>query len=266
MSSNISFTGLASGLNTSALVQNVLRFNQQRINTLQQTVTTDTSQQTAFQGVQSKLQSLETIASQLAQSQGGVFDSKLASSSDSNLITAAAGTGAQTGVTSLRVLALAQASQVASQGFADANSTISQGTFQIQAGSKTATITIDATNNTLSGLSKAINNAGIGVSATVVNTGSGDARTQPFRLLLQSNATGTANAIKITNNLAPDGSGAILPDFASKFVGPAVTDTAFSGTSTISANSGTGHYTGTANDTFTFTVAVGSPSAAAISS
>ena len=48
MSSNIAFTGLASGLNTTALIQNVLRFNQQSISTLQTQVTTDQTQQTAF--------------------------------------------------------------------------------------------------------------------------------------------------------------------------------------------------------------------------
>ena len=254
MSSNISFSGLASGLNTTALVQNLLRFGQQRINTLQQTVTTDTAQQTAFQTVQTSLQTLETQASQLAQSQGSVFDSKLATSSDSTALTAAAGTGAQTGVTSLKILALAQASQIASQGFSDPNSAITQGSFQIQAGGNSATINIDSTNNTLSGLATAINKAGIGVSATVVNTGSTDPRTQPYRLLLTSNATGTANAIKITNNLGPDTSGAVLPNFSSSVIGPAVTASDFAGTSTVSSS---GTYTGSANDTYTFKVVNG---------
>ena len=257
MSSNVSFTGLASGLDTTSLIANLQRFNQARLNTLNQTVSTDKNQQTAFQGVQSRLQALETLASQLGQSQGSVFDNKTINSSDSSLVTAAAGTGAQTGVTSLKVLALAQANQIASQGFADSNSSISQGTFQISAGSQSATITIDSTNNTLSGLAQAINNAGIGVSASVVNTGSGDSQTQPFRLLLTSNTTGTASAIKITNNLGPDLNGAVQPNFSSSVIGPAVAASNFSGTSIVTANSGAGHYTGSANDTFTFTVLTG---------
>lgn len=254
MSSNISFTGLASGLNTTALIQNVLRFNQQRITLLQRTVTTDQTQQSSVQGVQTRLQTLETQAAQLAQSQGSVFDAKTATTSNSSLLTASAGTGATTGSTSLKILSLAQASQIASQGYADANSTISQGTFQIQAGSKSATITVDSTNNTLSGLASAINAAGVGVSATVVNTGTGDSRTDPYRLILTSTSTGTANAIKFTNNLAASGGGAVQPNFSSSVIGPAVTDTSFSGTSAVTSG---GTYTGAANDTFTFKVVNG---------
>lgn len=248
---NISFTGLASGLNTTALIQNVLRFNQQNITSLQTTVSTDQLQQTTFQGIQTDLQTLQTSAAALAQSQGSVFEGRTATSSNSNVLTAAAGTGAQTGTTNLQVLSLAQANQVASQGYSDPNSTISQGTFQVQVGSQSATITIDSTNNTLAGLAQAINGAGIGVSATVVNTGTGSAATQPYRLLLTSNATGTANAIKITNNLGAGSSGVVKPNFSTSVIGPAVTSSTFSGTSSVTSG---GTYTGSANDTFTFTV------------
>lgn len=257
MSSNISFSGLASGLNTTALISNLLRFNQQRINLLNQTVQKDSTQQAAFQGIQSRLQTLQSDASQLALPQGSVFDNKTVTSSNSDLVTAAAGSGAQTGVTSLRVLSLAQSDQLASQGFEDPGTLITQGTFQIQSGSKSATLTIDSTNNTLSGLAAAINNAGIGISATIVNTGSSDPRTQPYRLMLTSGSTGTANAIQITNNLAASGGGAVLPNFATSEIGPAVTDAGFSGTAAVTSNAGSGAYTGTSNDVFTFTVTSG---------
>ena len=257
MSSNISFTGIASGLDTASLVKNLLRFSQARITTLQNTVTTDQTQQTAFQNLQTKLQTLETQSASLAKSQGSVFDSKIATSSDSSILTAAAGTGASSGITSLRVLSLAQANQIASQGYSDANAAITQGTFQISAGSNSANITIDSTNNTLSGLVTAINSAGVGVTATVVNTGSSDPRTQPYRLVLTSNATGTANAIKITNNLAASSGTAVKPNFGSTEVGAAVTSTSFAGTSAVTSNAGAGNYTGTANDSFTFTVVNG---------
>jgi flagellar hook-associated protein 2 len=228
MSSNgISFTGLASGLNTNALIQNVLRFDQQRISTLQSQVATEQTQQTAFQGIQSDLQSLQTVASQLGQSQGSVFDSMTVSSSNSSVVTAAAGTGAQPGITNLQVLSLAQANQVASQGFSSLNSTITQGTFQIQSGSQSASITIDSTNDSLSSLATAINNAGIGVTATIVNTGTGGPATQPYRLLLTSSNTGTANAIKITNSLGADSGGAVQPNFSTSVIGPAVTGSNF---------------------------------------
>ena len=251
MSSNISFSGLASGLNTSALIQNLLRFNQQRISLLNQTVQKETTQQTAFQGISSRLQTLMNTSNDLAQSQGSVFDNKTVSSSNTDLVTAAVGSGAKSGVTTLKVLAIAQSDQIASQGFNDPNSNITQGTFQIQAGTKSATLTIDSTNNTLSGLAAAINNAGVGVTATVVNTGATDTRTQPYRLILTSENTGTANAIQITNGLGASSGGDVLPNFATTEIGPAVTDAGFSGTSTVTSS---GTYTGTSNDTFTFSV------------
>ncbi|WP_010583801.1 flagellar filament capping protein FliD [Schlesneria paludicola] len=251
---NVTFTGLASGLDSTALISNIQRFSQARITALQSTISTTTSQQTALQNVQTKLQTLQTLASQLGQSQGSVFDSKTVSSSNSSLVTAAAGSGAQSGVTSFRVLALAQASQIASQGFDNANSAISQGTFQIQSGSQSSTITVDSTNNTLSGLAQSINDAGIGVKATVINTGSAS---QPYRLMLSSNATGTDNAIKITNNLAASSNGAILPNFSTSEIGQAVKGSSYTGTSAVTSNAGPSNYTGAANDTFTFTVASG---------
>jgi flagellar hook-associated protein 2 len=164
------------------------------------------------------------------------------------------GTGAQTGVTNLKVLSLAQSDQIASQGFEGPDSQISQGTFEIQAGSGSATLTIDSTNNTLSGLASAINNAGVGVTASIVNTGSTDTRTRPYRLMLTSNSTGTANAIQITNNLAASGSGLVKPNFATSEIGQAVTDAAFTGTSAVTS---LGTYTGGSNDTFTFSVTTG---------
>ena len=258
MTSNISFSGLASGLNTTALIQNLLRFDQQQINTLQSTVTTDQTQQIRFLRRHDATANSGDCGQPVVSSPGQCprqhdrhfqqFEPGHSRNRDRR---------AQPGVTSLKVLSLAQANQIASQGFADPSSVISQGTFQIQAGSKSATLSIDSTNNTLSGLATAINNSGIGVSATVVNTGSTDPRTQPYRLLLTSSQAGTANAIKITNNLAADGGGATQPNFNSTEIGPAVTDASFTGTSAITSNSGAGNYTGSSNDTFTFQVTNG---------
>lgn len=254
MSSNVSFSGLASGLNTQALVTNILRFNQQRITLLQQTVSTKTTQQSAFSGIQSRLNTLMGDANQLAMPQGSVFDNKTVNSSNTDLVTAAVGSGAKSGVTSIKVLALAQADQIASQGFEDPSGQISQGTIQIQAGSKSATLTIDSTNNTLSGLASSINNAQLGVTATIVNTGSTDPRTQPYRLILTADNTGSANAVHITNNLAATSGSAVRPNFDTSEIGPAVTEAGFTGTSAVTSS---GTYTGNSNDTFTFKVVTG---------
>ena len=115
-------------------------------------------------------------------------------------------------------------------------------------------MTIDGSNNTLQGLVEAVNNAGAGVTASVVSDGSGN---DPYRLLLTSNQSGTDNAIQISNNLAADGGGAVRPVFDSTYVGAAVTSASYNGTSTPTANTGAGGYTGTSNNTYQFTVVNG---------
>lgn len=253
----ITFSGLASGLDTDQLIKDLSRFSQRRIDSLKVKENDATNRQSVIKSIDTKLQNLQTRAAKLARARESVFDKRAVTSSDETVLKAAAGSSAAPGQQSLRVLGLAKAQQIASQGFESANSEITQGSFQIKAGSNaTATITIDSTNNTLSGLAKAINAANVGVSATVINDGS-DARTQPFRLLLNANNTGTDNAISITNSLTTDTGSAFKPNFASTQIGQAVTGTTFTGTSAVTSNSGAGGYTGSANDTFTFTVQTG---------
>ena len=124
----ITFTGLASGLDTNAIMTDLVRFSQKRIDVLKAREKVETSRQTAFKNIETRLQTLQTQAARLGRVQGNVFDRKSVSTSDSTLVAAAAGSSAQAGVTSLRVLSLAQNHQVASQGFDDPNSLVTQGT------------------------------------------------------------------------------------------------------------------------------------------
>src|SRR5207237_8330846 len=111
-------------------------------------------------------------------------------------------------------------------------------------------------NDTLQGLADAINSSGAAVSASVINDGSG-ANALPYRLLLTARQTGTSNAVTITNNLGASGGGATRPIFDASTIGPAVLAPGFTGTATPTANVGSGTYTGTANDTYTFRVVSG---------
>src|SRR5204862_116125 len=94
---------------------------------------------------------------------------------------------------------LAQAAQLSSSGYSDPNTAIKQGTLTLQVGTGTATtVTVDSRNNTLQGLADSINAAGGDVRASVVNDGTSGT---PYRLLLTSSKTGSANGITVTNNL-----------------------------------------------------------------
>ncbi|MGH7225340.1 MAG: flagellar filament capping protein FliD, partial [Gemmataceae bacterium] len=66
-----------------------------------------------------------------------------------------------------------------------------------------------------------------------------------------------ANAITITNNLAAGSDAAMRPELNSTYIGAAVTGSNWSGTATPTSNSGSGGYTGAANDAYTFTVTNG---------
>ncbi len=196
----LSVGGLISGLNTSQLIQGLLAVQQAQINTVQARETATTQRETAYKVLQAQLITFQSSVSQLALPVNGPFDGRTATSSNQAVVTAAASSTAVPGVYSFTVGSLAQANEVASQGFASANGPITQGTVVV-GGSSKQTITIDGTNNTLQGLAAAINSANAGVNATIVNTGSG---AQPYRLLLTATQTGTANAVSIdTSGLAP---------------------------------------------------------------
>lgn len=251
--SGLSIGGLASGIDSSSVIDGLVRFSQQRIDVLQARADNASTRKEAFNEVETRLITLQSTSRQLERFHNGVFRSRIATSTDDSIISVAAGAGATPGVHTLKVNSLARAHQIASQGFQDTDSEITQGTFQISTGDSTATITIDSTNNTLLGLAQAINNSDAEVTATIINDGSG-ADTHPYRLLLAAENSGTENAITITNSLAAANGDAIRPEFGSNYIGDAVNDSAFTGTATVTSNSGAGSYTGSANDTYTFSV------------
>ena len=197
-SNGLNFAGLSTGIDTTKVIDGLTKINQSRIDTLTARQTDIATKQTVFVALQSKLFDLQSKAGSLAKAAGGAFDARKATSSDPTAVTTAAGTAASPGTYSLTVTNLAQAQQVASQGFADPNAQIKQGTISIQVGTGTATtVTVDGRNNTLQGLADSINAAGGDVRASVINDGSAT----PYRLMLSSTKTGAANAITVTNNL-----------------------------------------------------------------
>ena len=201
--------GLASGLDTNAIIQAMLSFQQAQITNLQAQQARIAAQQNAFQTVQSDLSAFQTQAQKLAQALNSPFDAKVVVSSDNTIATGAASASAAPGVYTFTVNHLAAAQQIASQGFSSATASITHGTLQLQVGTGTATtITVDSSNDTLQGLANAINNAGADVTAAIVNTG---AASNPYELVLTSKNAGAANTIAITNNLAADGGGAVKP-------------------------------------------------------
>lgn len=102
---------------------------------------------------------------------------------------------AQKGSYSVDVNQVAEAQALASNTYADRDSTeVGTGDLTFNVGDQTKTITLDESNNTLNGLASEINGSDMGVNASILNTGDG------YRMVLNADETGTANAMSITAN------------------------------------------------------------------
>jgi len=208
----ITIDGLNSGLDTESIVNGLLEIQQAQIDRLTTRKQASLNKQAAFETLEAQLVNFRSTAGRLGRTQNSVFESRTVSVSHESAIVASADSDATTGVYQVSVEALAQAHQVASQGFADSDAQITQGTFSLRQGSSPAVeITIDSTNNTLQGLADSINLAELGVTASIVNDGSSSGASA--RLLLASSKTGEDNAISITNGLAASAGGAVQPTF-----------------------------------------------------
>lgn len=194
----VTFSGLASGLNTSQIIQAELAPENAIIARYQAEEGTLTAEQTAWQGIQTDLQSLLTQTQALLAP--NAFNAMTATSSAPTVLTATAQPGAPAGTYSLTVTALAQAQESVSSGTASdpaQTGTFGTGTITIQVGTQIpVTITIASGQDSLNGIAAAINQASAGVTASVINNGTS------YQILLSANATGTANAFTVTTSLS----------------------------------------------------------------
>jgi flagellar hook-associated protein 2 len=195
----ISSPGIGSGLDINGLVSKLVAAEgqpvTQRLDKREAGLQAELSAYGSLKGALSSFQS-----SVIGLTGIGSFSQRSATSSNTDLFSVSASTGAAAGSHSVEVKQLAQAQKLASAGFTDANSAIGTGTLTFQFGDPTKpakTITIDANNNTLEGIRDAVNKTDIGVSAAIVN---GDAG---YQLVFSAKKSGADNALKITVNENP---------------------------------------------------------------
>jgi flagellar hook-associated protein 2 len=194
----IQFGGLASGINTNALIDGLLQVERRSIKLLEQQKIRFQAQQGVLATLSSKLASLKSSAQALSLSAD--FHKRVASSSDTTILTAVADSTASVGTYTIAVDELAKARSVQSAPFASPTATVTTGTLTITLGSTSTHITIDTTNNTLEGLKDAINNSGAAVTASIVQVSTSD-----YRLVIQSKNTGIANAFTLSGSLTEPG-------------------------------------------------------------
>jgi len=189
--------GLATGLDTNAIISQLMAVEQKPVTALQTQKLQLQAVSTAFNDLQSKLASLKTQADNLA-APATVFPRSVGSSTDS-VATATASAGADHGTFSLSVSALARgsiATASVTKGAQTDTIAAGAGTFQFKLGPSgtVVSVSVDGT-TTLAQLVKAINDTSAGVKASVVNVGT--SASPAYKLTLTSTATGAASNIVV---------------------------------------------------------------------
>lgn len=191
----INFTGLASGLDTRALIDAILQAERRPIERLQAKQEVFSQQRAAFEELRSKLSGLRGALRDLASER--TFRGRTTNVSNTQVLRATAGTGAEVGTFDIEVTQLAAAHRVKSSGLAAADQAlVNDGTITIQSGSKDPiVIEVSAAtgNNSLQSIRDAIQAANAGVQAAVIFDGT------DYRLTVRAQDSGVANALSISD-------------------------------------------------------------------
>lgn len=182
MSSNISFSGLSSGIDTNAMVTALMNFERLPITRLQ-------GDRTKVNTEKAVVQELNTLIAALAQKAGALHEAdalqgRTATSADEKVLKASASATAASGTYNVTVAALAQSHTMAS---AAAPALTAGTTLDISVGASATSVAVQA-GDTLATLAERINGtADVGVSASVIND----------KLVLISGTGGTAGTITV---------------------------------------------------------------------
>ena len=242
-----SIGGLASGLDTASIINQLMQLEASQQSQLKSRVATRTGAKTSMQAINAKLAALTTAAQDLAKSRSW---NPLTATSSSDKVSVTTGLGAVPTQLDLTVGNLAQSHRLTFSTTAAFTDVVVSGgtTVTLDRLDGTTPLTIDTGDGTLAGLVGAINSAGAGVRASTIRLDDG---TQ--RLMVESATTGAAGDFAVTSGDGTallGGAGVRAGQDASITVG---TDTIHSSTNTftdlvpgISVTLGTGAVAGTA--------------------
>jgi flagellar hook-associated protein 2 len=199
MAGLISIGGLATGLDTNKIIEQLLALERRPVAQLEADVQALRATQGAVTTVGSKLTALRDVAEGLRTASGVLAHA--ATSSAEGVLTVAAGAGAAKSSLTMTVTQLARASTaLGAVGVGSATATIATGTgqlqFQVGAGD-VQTVDLDGT-TTLEGLAAAVNELDAGVVASAINLGTEAA--PDWRLHLVGEDTGSASTITIVRD------------------------------------------------------------------
>jgi flagellar hook-associated protein 2 len=201
----ITFSGLASGLDTGTIIAQLVQLRRLPIDQLEAKKTAYNLQSTTIAALESRLSDLlSTIQDMDSNSE---FASLSATSSNEDYLTATAGAMATQGSYDVTVNSLAYAQKAMTQGYDEPSSSVGTGTFSITVGGETTPITLEAGGSGLSDLAFAINNSSAGVTATVLYDGS---ETGGYHLVVTAEETGTDSAFTMDTSGLSGGSAPVF--------------------------------------------------------
>ena len=175
--------GLASGLPTADLIDAMIEGARGATRLTENKKAVYELRLEAVRNLNTRLLSARIDASSLKQQ--STFTARVATSTNSDALTASANSNAIPGSYALDVLNIAQAHQIATAGQASNSQVIGDGDVIIQVGNGAQT-TMSLTDASLDDIAQAINDEDIGVTASVIN----DGQANPYRLVIQSDDTG----------------------------------------------------------------------------
>ncbi|HMD84262.1 MAG TPA: flagellar filament capping protein FliD [Terriglobia bacterium] len=192
-----------SGIDVTSTVDAILEIDAAPEKTLDAQVAAENAQISALQGLQSDITAFQTSLRALTDFTGD-FGGLSVSSSNNNAVSATAANGTAVGTHTISVSHLATTSANYSASFSSPSAQLPTGTLTLQVGTNAAVvIPVDSADktSTLSGLQNYINSHNLGVTASVITETSGS------RLTLESQSSGAAGQITLTDNTSADYSG-----------------------------------------------------------
>ncbi|GAA3801795.1 flagellar filament capping protein FliD [Nocardioides panacisoli] len=200
-SSTASISGLVSGLDTAGLIDKMMQLEATTQNKLKIRVTSEQSEVTALQALNTKLANLSTTAAGLSgasSSTTNVWATLQATSSNSAVTVTATSSAAPTAF-SVTVGQTALSHQLAFlDPHAKTDVVTGTGTDVVLKRSGQPDLTISTAGGTLDQVASAINAANAGVRATLVKVGTSGG-TDQYRLLVESTTTGAGQAFDLTD-------------------------------------------------------------------
>jgi len=185
--------GLVSGMNTGAMVDAMVAVYSLPQQAIENDIADTTKRKAAIASVIAKLDKLDDSIEDIEDEDD--FKVYKAEYEETDAFAVTTENGAIPGNYTIKVNSLAETELEISGGFDDKSSTgvIGEGTLSLTYAGTTTSVTIDSTNSSLTEVASALD-AIEGVSAYVLNTG---ADSEPFKLVVQGEDTGSDNTIEI---------------------------------------------------------------------